>query len=264
MPSPTILDFRILPSAQEGRAFDCSWDVISSGFQPSYSIEYSENGTGPWALAHGPVQATYASGVLGREYSTLERMWLRLKVSGGGADYYTPPSRPSEKLDRRSYLLLRKALRNFNLRLSRVGGTRTFLVKRRITGEPCRACSSGILSTTPVSPNCRQCYGTGYVGGYLPPIGMLADWSGGARPSGGGKKSQEGIDRTERRNIVAYPFPQASMGDLIASGDGNLYEVESPRYESWRGHRLNQIIPAVLLERKDPAYKIPIDYAGSV
>lgn len=160
------------------------------------SVDPEENGTfvfalyrsggpeGPWEqVFEGPEQYSFHD-----RYNAIESTLDELQPNGlrfFQRIYYRVVCRlPSNKTvetreevrpqtpDRRMGQRLRKAQRHFRLTL-KYNGTRVVLLKKRRWGPRCSKCFDKRTKEV-IRPNCRDCWGTGFIGGYWNPIATFA------------------------------------------------------------------------------------------
>ncbi len=89
---------------------------------------------------------------------------LVLKDNKTGEKYKTEPISILEQEDS----ITKSMRKDLKIQLEKGGGTHGYLFKMRRGGKICE-CYNPLLKKTG-NPNCTKCYGTGYLGGYLPGI----------------------------------------------------------------------------------------------
>jgi hypothetical protein len=106
-----------------------------------------------------------------RVWGMLQWTHYRVKLTTTRGVYYSVPTGGLGTLDRRAWLVARERLRQ-RLVAYRVGfgAQRGFLLKRRVTGQPCPTCTD-YQTNQSRDPDCPDCYGTGKKCGYYYPIG---------------------------------------------------------------------------------------------
>lgn len=109
-----------------------------------------------------------------------QRVWgktnwthYRVKLTTPLGTYFSAPTGGLGTLSRRDWRLAREILRQ-RLVAYRFGpgAQEGYLLKRRISGQPCQACLD--FQTREVrNPDCERCYGTGFECGYYFPMGCV-------------------------------------------------------------------------------------------
>lgn len=131
-----------------------------------------------------------------------------------------------------------------------------FLLKRRI-GVPCPDCYNPITKR-PKYANCPTCHGTGYIGGYHPPIisRISQDVSQLIMASGEGD-----ADKTEFSPVNAWIlnapllYPEDVMVDIL----DQRYKVVSVSRRTKSQYVIRQLLQLAPLEKGHPAYGIDVD-----
>ncbi len=106
-----------------------------------------------------------------RVFGNVNWTYYRVLLTTAAGDYRSEPTSLSGTLTWRDWRLAREIVRKerLDLRLSAQNG---YLLKRRVSGEPCPACLDA--QTEEVSlPGCTVCFGTGYKCGYYYPMGCV-------------------------------------------------------------------------------------------
>jgi hypothetical protein len=138
------------------------------------------------------------------------------------------------------------------------GGERVKVFIRKQSGIPC---SCGIdarireYSKQP-SSRCRDCYGSGFVGGYEGPYDVIV------APDDAERRISQGV--TGRRKEHTYevwmgPSPVVTQRDFIVKETNERYSIGPVRRPSNRGNRLQQHFNIAYLDEQDIRYDIPID-----
>jgi hypothetical protein len=101
----------------------------------------------------------------------VSNLWYALKIKDldNGEYWFSDPAPVGTSMRKREWLAAKEIVRREYFRLvKRRAGTRGWLLRRRITGQPCTACTSPETGQV-VMANCPYCYGTSFVGGYYKP-----------------------------------------------------------------------------------------------
>lgn len=93
----------------------------------------------------------------------------RLRLQTAERIYHSRPLPTTGKLRYEDWRVYDSVLRAEHVQLARKSGTEGLLFKRRISGRPCPRCRD--FNTEEVTDaGCKQCYGTGWLGGYYKSI----------------------------------------------------------------------------------------------
>jgi hypothetical protein len=112
-----------------------------------------------------------------RQFAVSERVYYRIILTiGDGSSYASEPVDYLNGMSRRNYLRYREIVRREYLRLRKLVGTNGYLLKRRYWGPKCTDPNCLDPDTLAINrPHCPVCYGTGFTGGYFPPIPFYLD-----------------------------------------------------------------------------------------
>ena len=103
--------------------------------------------------------------------------WYALKVEDmdNGEYWYSPAQPVGTAMRKREWLIARELIRRETMRLVKMrAGTRGWLLRRRISGQPCTYCASPETGQV-TRPDCPYCYGVTFVGGYYTPQEMWVE-----------------------------------------------------------------------------------------
>jgi hypothetical protein len=103
--------------------------------------------------------------------------WYALKVEDldNGEYWFSNPQPVGTALRKREWLAAREIIRRETFRLVKLrGGSRGWLLRRRIAGKTCTYCTSPETGQV-TRPDCTYCYGTSFLGGYYPPQEMWVE-----------------------------------------------------------------------------------------
>lgn len=113
----------------------------------------------PWAYDNTPVFPKKGIDV-----------FYRVKLTDGNSDtYFSQSATLSCYWNRYDWTIARDIVRKEALLLQRRAGVKGWLLKRRVWGDLCVACTDPVTHQIN-DANCTSCYGTGIVGGYYAPI----------------------------------------------------------------------------------------------
>lgn len=154
-----------------------------------------------------------------------------------------------EKLD----YIWREAVRRNRWILSQ-GGERVTAFIRKRAGIPCD-CKANSTSVQPMS-DCVKCYGTGFLGGYEGPYGIVI-----APDDAERRIVQQSTGRTVEHTYEVWtgPMPLLSQRDFIVKINGDRYSIGPVRMPTNRGMVLQQHFNIGHLDEKDIRYRVPMD-----
>lgn len=260
----TLLSFKVVPSSIKGRALDAFWTVErtedSPVFTPTFNFCVAETASGPWhQVLETPTTDSAIYGIAHELLSHRPGRYVRLVVFDpeDRAIYATDPMDPTHQMRRGDYLEYREQLRLENLALAKVSGFKGYLFKKIITECPCE-CADEILDGA-FDSHCPYCMGTGKVGGYHPPVEMMADWSDIPKGKGQQKETKVGISEVEQKIIKLMPYPVAAYKDIWVDSVSRVrYEVVKSEPVLYKIFPTAQRVVISLLPKTDPAYKLTI------
>jgi hypothetical protein len=132
------------------------------------------------------------------------------------------------------------------------GGERVKVFIRRSVGLRC-GCNSDTHKQP--SSDCRDCYGTGIIGGYDGPYDIII------APD----DSERSISQSNRGRTVAHmydswtgPSPLLSQRDFIVKLNSERYAIGSIRMPTARGMQLQQHFPMSYIDEPDIRYLVPV------
>jgi hypothetical protein len=153
----------------------------------------------------------------------------------------------------RKRLLRRKILRDEQLAFRVFNGIVVAVLKRRHFGVRCTVCYDPITKLNTKS-RCTTCYGTGWTGGYYPPIATLARF---AASSTDTSLTSEGKMDINNNPITLLNYPHVEEGDIIVEVGGNhRWLVKSVSPTELRRVTVHQRVLATELPRTSPEYGI--------
>lgn len=195
--------------------------------------------------------------VWGKTQWTHYRVVLRTPV----ATYVSAPQPAWGALNFRDWRLCQDILRQERLRFRTQAGQQGYLLKRRLYGEPDTGCLD--FQTGDVSkPQCPVCYGTGFVGGYFPPLECV--WaqldtraSHDELDAGAGRGTINDALRVKARMLA---IPQVEENDFWVDADSDLrwYVHSVENIVEVRGVPLVCTVELRLAPYSEVIYKFPI------
>lgn len=147
----------------------------------------------------------------------------RVKLITINGTYFSVPTFGLGTLNKRDWKLAREIVRKERL-IHRLGSEEGYLLKRRVTGIPCRTCLD--FQTREVrDPNCASCFATGFECGYFFPMACIF-----ANTSPHSHRTH--LDEGKARGTVNDIVVQARMllTDLLFEDDLFINKVTDDRY----------------------------------
>ena len=153
-----------------------------------------------------------------------------------------------EKLD----YIWREAVRRNRFILEQ-GGERVKVFVRKHVGVQC-SCVPDAYHKQPLN-DCRNCFGSGFLGGFEGPYDMLI-----APDDAERRISQKETGRTLEHTYEVWtgPTPILSQRDFLVKLNGERYSVGPVRFPSNRGMVLQQHFNIGHLDEQDIRYKVPV------
>jgi hypothetical protein len=153
-----------------------------------------------------------------------------------------------EKLD----WIWREAIRR-NRWILEQGGERVKIFLKKNMGLRC-PCIPDDYHGQPIN-DCRDCYGTEFIGGYDGPYEAIISPDDAER-----KRSQKDKGRTIEHSYEVWtgPSPVLSMQDFLVKINGDRYTVGAVRFPSNRGNVLQQHFTIGHIDEKDIRYRVPM------
>ena len=202
--------------------------------EPTFTVEASRSGVGDWevvAVTTGYYAAIDESRWL---YGKAPRLHYRVRFTTAGRTHTSPRYQIGANLDGRDAAILRDIVRKEALRF-RQSGQCGFLYKRRHWGPRCTACHDYDTGSV-LNSNCGSCFGTGYSGGYFPPVEFwLSQVSAGPQRR---KAVADGLGVRGDRNIVvrALCCPWIDSDDVWVDFDSDQrYYIQTVNEVNYRG-----------------------------
>lgn len=163
--------------------------------------------------------------------------------------------------DIHNYLKYRKWFEYNFLKAARrsAAGVRLAMLQRRQQGQPCSRCGS-TETGEPQDSGCQVCYGTGFEGGYYPPLTV---W--GLRGAKSEATSVIGSSAPVKKiiqNFILPPYPMLQPRDYIVDlDDWSMYEITDRGKQTVEmdHQRMGSVMyPADMLTRNHPLSKYPL------
>lgn len=135
------------------------------------------------------------------------------------------------------------------------GGVPIAVLKKKRWGAKCGRCWDPIKKL-PQDPDCLECFGTGYSGGFLNPVLSFALM----QPP---RKSviAAGVEYHEGSLYIEMaPDPYVDRGDVLVDRVLNArFRVDTVQQATHRMHLVSQVCTLVRLDEKDPVYNISVE-----
>jgi hypothetical protein len=261
MAGTKFISLKVSPTTLRSAAggFDLYWDIQTSGFTPRFMPQFAHTQEGDWTnLLVGPTAAYSAGGVGPKRLSFQSEMAFRVLVFNGPVLASTGPvSYAVFSQNRHDWLHYREMLRREDLGLRKYHGEPGVLLRRIVYGTKCTDCSDETLND-PASSECENCYGTGFEGGYYPPVFIYTDSADStAEPN---NTTLDPIGPSELRVVEAiFPaYPPVKFKDIyVDNSTGHRHEVQSVTADEYRGGTIRQVVTLSRLPISDPVYQIP-------
>jgi hypothetical protein len=123
-----------------------------------------------WADVGAAVtDAFYAVDGEQRVFGQTRAQFYRVRLDTAAGTYYSVPTGVEGTMNRRDWRQARESVRQGMVRMRATAGQEGYLLKRRVTGTPCPACTDHLTGEVR-NDNCLTCYGTGFRCGYFFPI----------------------------------------------------------------------------------------------
>lgn len=144
-------------------------DPMPYEFQLQVSQAKNQNAD-DWTDVGAPVTNQYAA-VDGEQriFGKIRWNFYRVQLTTVNGVYYSEPTGIEGTLSKRDWRIARELIRQELLRMRQYAGQQGYLLKRRITGQPCPVCLDALTNEVR-DPYCPTCFGTGFYCGYFFPI----------------------------------------------------------------------------------------------
>jgi hypothetical protein len=138
--------------------------------------------------------------------------------------------------------------------LLKMGGVKVILLKRKLTGKRCVCWDPVRKSPDPVG--CKECFGTGWYGGYDSPVEILASFV--APATKRIRWWDHGVWKEQEASSWMAHEPEITSRDILVNEKGERFEIVTVTPTIWRGHVLRQMFDYRLLEPSEIVYKVPV------
>jgi len=141
-----------------------------------------------------------------------------------------------------------------NLVIQKKSGRTYYLIKRRSWGTRCTTCWDSTLMRV-TDPDCTECHGTGWVGGYFDPLSFKAMMT----PSPNYNQiTMFGEWRPSDSLLIMLNYPILTTRDVLVD-DGNVrWAVKNVRKVEKLGYIIEQQAQVTRISEDDPVYDIEI------
>lgn len=259
---------RVTPTITRGSLIE--WESHPSFTDPGpydYQLQFGRTGSNDsddWV----PVGATAANAtflvddtmrLFGKTNWAHYRICLRTPL----ATYFSRPVNALGILNFRDRRIFMEILRAQQLYLKKSEGTEGFLLKRRLFGAKCDNDCVDHITQEVTNPQCPNCFGSGFIGGYFDPIPCIY-------AALGLNASHNNLDDGEARGTVNDELRVAARMLAVPQLFENDVWVDKKNDHRWYVHKIQHIaelkgIPiAARVELRfavftDPVYSIDID-----
>jgi hypothetical protein len=195
-----------------------------------------------------------------------QRMWAkelesyyRVILTTADGEYVSFPQQASGTWNKREWLIARDICRKEWLRLEKQVGVRGYLLKRKIWGERCTACTDWDNPTDPSDSSCTVCWGTGIVGGYFPAIATYIDSN--LIPREKEIADNAGMRENLTTQARMFGYPHVATYDIFidAKTDRRWIVRKVDNVAELRGQPLIYNAEIRLAPFTDPVYDIPLN-----
>ena len=205
-----------------------AWELVDNFNEPGpylFQLQFGRTGSNAatdWVdVGAQVVDGVYAVDDQKRLYGKTFETHYRVLLSTAVSRYLSQPVLAYGSLDEKDWLLAREIIRKEVLRHGRVSND-GYVLKRLRYGPRCTRCLDPQTGETQNS-RCPQCYGTGFQGGYHPPIPFqwfdLKDGSPIQEKRGGDAPPGQGVQVIMRCRALA--FPALGKEDVFVSGNSD-------------------------------------------
>lgn len=233
----------------------------------TFTLQFSPTGTedgDDWEDVTQVIDAYYAEDTVPRHTGVGVTGSYRLLLSTPtGKCYRSEPVPMLGQLDLRQWHQAREILRKERLRLAQWAGREGWLLKRKTSGERCTRCRDPLTGEV-TNSNCPKCFGTGFVGGYHPPVPLRAQFGPQQVQEEPRRGRPPGPSREEPNQIRVTAFPLLGAYDVwVDATDDRRWVVRQFAHTAIiRGLPLVTQARVALLPASDLAYKVPVPGAS--
>lgn len=245
------------------------WEMDSGLVDPgpwNFQAEWGRTVNGPWTdVSFVPVVDTYytvdpQAHLWGKQID----LYYRVRVTTGThRTFYSMPARADGGLPAHDWAVAREIIRKEYLNfMKNPGGTRGCLLKRRNWGDRCLKCTDHDTGEI-TEPRCYDCFGTGIVGGYYPPLEFWTLWQS-PRQQRLSRDDQAGMTANKQMVVRAICYPYVESGDVWVSADNDRRWIVNSYQEVaiMRTRPLILNLELRLAEATDILYDFPLEGCG--
>ncbi len=213
-----------------------------------------------WADVGPPAQdPVYLLDPGARLWGETKTWFYRAVLTTAAGSYVSPAAGVYGRLNPEQWLLVRELQRKEDLVLRRLAGLRGTLLKARRYGTRC-TCADPTTGEVGNSAD-PVCYGTGYVGGYYPPVSLSFALPG-VRSKTERVAYNEGLGTTlpdvlKARMLSTVPILTRDVW-VHEGGDDRFHVVKIEDVASWQGVPVVYDVTMKLAPRSDVVYAVPI------
>ncbi len=235
---------------------ELSWKIrttIADIYDHTFTIHRSESPEGPWTRITEPFEDQYIFidtqlQVAHRWRRYYYRIQVTRKSDEATADFGPFSNTPEPDL------IAMEIRRHIHLLMQEFAGRRLWILPVRTFGQRCPTCWNPKLNKRRQS-GCRDCFDTGFLGGYMHPIEAWAQID----PS---TKSRQvlNVHKTQQSNTtMRMPnFPELKPDDLVIEAENRRWRVETVSQTEKHRAGLHQEIGMHELEPKDIEFSVPL------
>lgn len=244
-PQPGVLSLRWALRPHAWSMDDLAFTIFRSGGPQGPWTEVGSVPPGRFLYSDIGVANAPHGGTGGRVYYI-----LRAASMGGRGYRDSGPMTLEHDADGIAFELVRKK----NLYLTVRGGIGVSIFLRKAWGPKCSRCFN-YQRMIPEDPDCLECYGTGFTGGYLDPLHVPALMN---LPREAivraGIKYELGTTYAELSN-----WPLVDPDDLVVDRKMNIrYRIKTITPTSHKMHTVSQIVSVLRADENDVIYNLPV------
>lgn len=236
-----------------------TWTIPATWGSCVFNIYKSESQEGPFVkITDTP---TTASGY--KDYNTRQTskfVFDYYKIEVIKSDGTTVQSSPVTWINKRTdwvELRAREVQRREWLLLRKFTGVQSYIFKRRTYGQRCKLCWNPTVSKT-VNPNCPECYGTSFEGGYFTPISTLVGYDAQTKTS-----AFNYAGKLEANEISGWTinYPNIDFKDLVLRfPDMKMFVADPIQNTELQTADVRQILKLTELSKDSVEYKLIGDF----
>lgn len=222
----------------------------------NYTLQWARSGDDNWTDVVTVTDTFWVTDDTQRSFSALRRGHYRVQaVDDASRTHTSAPSQIPSTWDKRD-LNMANELRRRELKMYSKVGMKCWVLYRRHWGNKCTNCASPTTGQAR-DPQCQECYGTGYVGGYYRPYATRL------MVIGSGQKITTKIGTTIGRSAQVRMCPQFPVNGkdvIVLKGEGRRYVVDEVTIEAqWKGFPLVLHPKVSYLDPTDVIYDVQWD-----